>query len=186
MPGLDGVELCSRLRDDPQLKALPIIFLTAHTELRNKIAAYSVGADDYLSKPFNMHELILHINAVLRRTKSYGAQLPPDPDHLQVGSLYLDVRGATVKTEHGTVGLTPTELSLLKHLMQHVDQICSSEQLLQKVWAYPTGTGDPALVRWHIKNLRCKIESSLDHPLYLHTVFHHGYVITNPSLLTGN
>lgn len=182
MPGIDGVELCSRIRNEPQWSELPVIFLTGLSELRNKIAAYTVGADDYVGKPFDMHELILRIRAVLRRAKPHHTPAPPpaDPHHLHVGGLSLDVRSATVKTEADTVTLTPTELNLLTYLMQHVDEIFSSEQLLQNVWAYPPGTGDPALVRWHVKNLRCKIEPSPEQPRYLHTIPHHGYILTDP------
>ena len=183
MPGIDGVELCARLRDDPQWHRLPIIFLTGLSEMRNKIAAFTVGADDYLGKPFDMHELMLRIKAVLRRAqlgKATEAPVPPEPDALETGALRLDLRRATVKTDRGVVGLTPIELNLLKYLMQHTGEIFSSEQLLQKVWAYPAGTGDPALVRWHIKNLRCKIEPAPEHPLYLHTVPHHGYMLITP------
>lgn len=189
MPGINGVELCSQLREDPQMNALPVIFLTGHSELRNKIAAYTVGADDYLGKPFDMFELRLRINAVLRRTRSFNTPEPSlalEPHQLHVGALCLDVHRATVKTENATVSLTPTELNLLKYLMQHVDQIFSSKQLLQTVWGYPLGTGDTTLVRWHIKNLRSKLEVSPEHPVYLHTVLHHGYVLTNPSLTAGN
>jgi DNA-binding response OmpR family regulator len=180
MPGIDGVEFCSRIREDPRWNALPIIFLTALSELPNKIAAYMVGADDYLSKPFDMRELLLRIKALLRRATSPDADKPellPDPHHLQIGSLYLDVRSATATTENGSVSLTPTELKLLKHLMQHAEERFSSEQLLQKVWEYPPGTGDSALVRWHIKNLRCKIEPFPDQPRHLYTVSHYGYVL---------
>lgn len=183
MPGIDGVELCSRIRNDPQWSDIPVIFLTGLSELRNKIAAYTVGADDYVGKPFDMHELLLRIKAVLRRAKPQHAPEPTPPQevhHLQVGGLQLDIRNATLKTETDSVILTPTELNLLKYLMQHVDEVFSSEQLLQSVWAYPAGTGDPALVRWHVKNLRCKLEPSPEQPIYLHTIPHHGYILTNP------
>jgi len=182
MPGTNGIEFCSQLRENPQLRTLPVIFLTGHSELRNKIAAYTVGADDYVGKPFDMYELRLRISAVLRRAKLKATtpKLTPEPRYLEVGALCLDVRKATVTTETGTVSLTPTELNLLKYLMQHVNEIISNEQLLQKVWQCPADTGDPAMVRWHIKNLRLKLEISPEHPVYLHTVLHYGYVLTRP------
>jgi len=110
----------------------------------------------------------------------------PEPQYLTVGTLCLDVRKATVATDNGTVSLTPTELNLLKYLMQHVNEIISNEQLLQKVWACPANTGDPAVVRWHIKNLRLKLEISPEHPIYLHTVLHYGYVLTRPLTMTDH
>jgi len=188
MPGTNGIEFCSQLRENPQLRTLPVIFLTGHADLRNKIAAYTVGADDYVGKPFDMYELRLRINVVLRRAKSKATEpkLVPEPQYLEVGALCLDVRKATVATENGTVSLTPTELNLLKYLMQHVNEIISNEQLLQKVWACPANTGDPAVVRWHIKNLRLKLEISPEHPIYLHTVLHYGYVLTRPLTMTDH
>jgi two-component system, OmpR family, response regulator RpaA len=183
MPGMDGVEVCCQLRNDPRSSTLPIIFLTGHAELRTKLAAYSAGADDYLQKPFLIQELLLRIRAVLRRAKprvSKAIQPPSETQSLQVGPLRLNLEKATVETEHKVVSLTPNELSLLGYLMQHANQILSSKKLLQEVWKYPVGAGDPALVRWHVKNLRHKIEATPHQPSYLHTVPHHGYMLVNP------
>ncbi len=183
MPGMDGVEVCCQLRNDPRLSALPIIFLTGHSELRNKLAAYSAGADDYLHKPFVMQELLMRIRAVLRRATprvSEANQAPFQLPPLQVGPLQLDLKTATVETEHNVATLTPNELNLMEYLMQHTNQILSSKKLLQEVWKYPVGTGDPAVVRWHVKNLRRKIEATPDEPSYLHTIPHHGYMLVNP------
>jgi len=183
MPGLDGVEVCCQLRNDPRFSSLPIIFLTGHSELRNKLAAYSAGADDYLHKPFVMQELLMRIRAVLRRAKPRVSEVipaPPESPSLQVGPLQLDLKTATVETEHKVASLTPNELSLMEYFMQHANQILSSKKLLQEVWKYPVGTGDPAVVRWHVKNLRRKIEATPDEPSYLQTVPHHGYMLVNP------
>jgi DNA-binding response OmpR family regulator len=182
MPGMDGVEVCHHIRNNVKQNSIPIIFLTAHSELRTKIAAYTVGADDYLSKPFDMHELIMRIRAVLRRSKYQSeeeSRTSPQCHQLQVGQLHLDLDTATVEIEKTKrVRLTPSELELLKFLMQHTGQIFSSEHLLRKVWKYPTDAGDPASVRWHIKNLRRKIELCPDHPVYLRTIPHYGYTLT--------
>jgi DNA-binding response OmpR family regulator len=183
MPGMDGVEVCLQLRSDPRWSLLPIIFLTGLSEFRNKLAAYTVGADDYLSKPFAMPELLMRIRAVLRRTKPHHTEEPqllPKPDQLQVGSLHLNLKESTVSIERKVVELTPNELNLLKYLMQHPNQTFSSEKLLQEVWQYPAGTGDPALVRWHVKNLRRKFEPTPDQPIYLCTIAHHGYILVDP------
>jgi DNA-binding response OmpR family regulator len=183
MPGMDGVEVCSQLRSDPRWRELPIIFLTGLSELRNKLAAYTVGADDYLAKPFAMQELLMRIRALLRRAKPHPtkeSQIPVEPDQLQVGPLHLNLKRSTVETEHEVIGLTPNELNLLKYLMQHPNQIFSSEKLLQEVWQYPVGTGDPALVRWHMKNVRRKLEPTPDQSIYLHTIPHHGYMLVDP------
>lgn len=182
MPGMDGVELCSIIREETRWNFLPIIFLTGSTELKQKITAYTVGGDDYLCKPFDVRELNLRIKAVLRRSTLPNQQadepeIADVPYHLHVGALRLDLHSAAVETERGTAYLTPTELTLLRYLMQHPNELFSSEQLLEKVWEYPPRTGDPALVRWHMKNLRLKIESEPDQPRFLQTVPHHGYIL---------
>lgn len=184
MPGMDGLEVCYRLRDNARWCSLPIIFLTGRSDLQNKLTAFTAGADDYLCKPFEMHELVCRVRAVLRRTNTLrdrDAKEPGEPTQLQLGSLHLDLQQATVETEKGAIGLTPNELSLLKFFVRHEGQIFSSEALLQKVWGYPAGTGDPASVRWHIKNLRRKIEPQPNQPVYLRTVPHHGYMLADPA-----
>ncbi|MCX6045914.1 MAG: response regulator transcription factor [Chloroflexi bacterium] len=183
LPGMDGVEVCGRLRSDPRSSLLPIIFLTGLSELRDMRAAYAVGADDYVGKPFSMPELLMRISAVLRRAKNQQlpeVQKPTPPHQLQIGPLQLNLNSSTLETEHRVVGLTPNELSLMKYLMHHPNQTFSSEKLLQEVWLYPPGTGDPALVRWHVKNLRRKLEPKPDQPIYLHTIPHHGYILVDP------
>ncbi|MFN8445934.1 MAG: response regulator transcription factor [Caldilineaceae bacterium] len=182
MPGMDGVELCSIIREDTRWNSLPIIFLTGNTELKQKITAYTVGGDDYLCKPFDIHELNLRIKAVLRRStipnqQQDESEIEDTSYRLNVGGLRLDIHSAAVETEKGIAYLTPTELILLRYLMQHPNQLFSSEHLLEKVWEYPPRTGDPALVRWHMKNLRLKIEAEPDQPRFLQTVPHHGYIL---------
>jgi DNA-binding response OmpR family regulator len=181
MPVMDGVELCHQLRRNPSQSLIPIIFLTVQGELDHKIAAYTAGADDYLTKPFDMHELILRIRAVLRRAKPPAAVVPPPPSptQLQVGRLCLDLHLAAIVTEGKHIEVTPCELDLLKFMMQNPGQVFSSEELLQNVWHYPAGTGDPTLVRWHVKNLRRKIEPLPEEPIYLRTVPRHGYIFVD-------
>lgn len=187
MPVMDGVELCQRLRRNPIQRSIPIIFLTVQAELDHKIAAYTAGADDYLTKPFDMHELILRIRAVLRRAKPPAdAGPPPQPTQLQVGQLCLDLKMAAIETEGRHIEVTPCELDLLKFMMQNPGQVFSSESLLQNVWGYPAGTGDPTLVRWHIKNLRRKIEPLPEQPVYLRTVPRHGYIFVDATTSTSN
>ncbi|CAN5470495.1 response regulator transcription factor [soil metagenome] len=183
IPGMDGVEVCGQLRSDPRWNSLPIIFLTGLSELRDKRAAYAVGADDYIGKPFAMQELLMRISAVLRRAKNQQPQEVHKPlihHKIHVGPLQLNLMSSTIETKDKVVGLTPNELSLMKYLMQHPNQTFPSEKLLQEVWQYPPGTGDPALVRWHVKNLRRKIEPTPDQPIYLHTISHHGYILVDP------
>lgn len=174
MPYMDGVEVCRRLRQDPQTVHVPIIFLTAMGRLNDKLQGFDAGADDYLTKPFDVQELEVRVRAVLRRI------LPPaqaEPDILKVGGLSLNRRTYEARAGSKVSLLTPIEFELLHHLMTHVGEVFSSEQLLQDVWEYPAGTGDPALVRMHIKNIRDKIEREPRQPHFLRTVSRHGYTI---------
>jgi DNA-binding response OmpR family regulator len=175
MPGIDGFEVCRRLRAQPDTAGLPIIFLTARGQDEDRIEGLRAGADDYLSKPFSLEELFLRVQAVLRR-----CQRPPSVEttsRLVVGELVLDSHTFNVTTPQKSVLLTPTEFDLLYHLMAHAGQVFSSERLLQEVWDFPYNTGSTDLVRAHIKNLRDKIEPNPHAPTYLQTVPRHGYMV---------
>jgi DNA-binding response OmpR family regulator len=175
MPGIDGLEVCRRLRKNEETITLPIIFLTARGLDEDRIEGFRAGADDYLAKPFNPEELILRVKAVLRRCQSVPGQ--ETPSTLCVGNLELDNQSFTLKTPEKDVLLTPTEFDLIYHLMAHAGEIFSSERLLREVWSFPYHTGSTDLVRAHVKNLREKIEPDPRNPTYLQTVQRHGYVI---------
>ncbi len=186
MPDIDGVEVCKRLRSDPDTALLPIIFLTAKAMIEDKIEGFEAGADDYLTKPFSVQELEVRVRAILRRVANASAiatgerqdERKEDQDILRVGDLELNCRTFEISTPERTALLTPVEFELLSHLMEHPGEIFSSERLLQDVWKYPPGTGDPALVRMHIRNLRTKIEpSNSPKPVYIRTVNRRGYTI---------
>jgi DNA-binding response OmpR family regulator len=177
MPQLDGMEVCRRLRQDAEMAHIPIIFLTAMDRLVDKIEGFEVGADDYITKPFDIQELELRVRAVLRRS------VPParaDPEVLRVGDLSLNCHTYKAKAGSKVSLLTPIEFELLHFLMSNAGEVFSSERLLQDVWEYPPGTGDPALVRMHIKNIRDKIEVKPKRPRFLRTISRHGYTITPP------
>jgi DNA-binding response OmpR family regulator len=179
MPGLDGYQVCRQIRSDPLLAEVPVLFLTAKGKDEDKVEGFRAGADDYLSKPFNMDELRLRIKAILRRTppvKELERSL--ETSQLQVGEVVLDCRAFRVKTPVGTAQLTNVQFDLLYHLMSHADHVFSSQQLLQDVWDYPKNTGSSELVRAHIKNLREKIEPEPRQPRYIRTVQGHGYTFT--------
>jgi len=205
MPGMDGLRFCQELRNNPRFQAMPIIFMSVRSELVDKLAAYEAGADDYLVKPFDMLELSVRLQAVLRRSARQSAtnrdrlvqaqthdvdnvephtnDHPAIEDIIEVGALRLYLGNAMVESPVGVARLTPAEFELLKFLMQHVDQILPSERLLQEVWLYPAGVGDAAVVRWHVKNLRRKIEIEPEKPVHLRTISHHGYVlVSHPAL----
>jgi len=174
MPRLDGLQVCRRMRRDPTLAAVPILFLTVRSAIKDRIKGLDEGGDDYLAKPFDLGELKARVRALLRRSR-------PAPEGspgllLVAGLLVLDLHTREVRVGEKTVQLTPTEFDLLHHLMTHPGEVYSSRQLLRQVWGYPPKTADPGLVRWHIKNLRTKIEPDPAHPVYILTVSRHGYM----------
>lgn len=205
MPGMDGFHFCQELRSNSRFHSIPVIFMSVRSDLADKLAAYEVGADDYLAKPFNMLELSARLQAVLRRSarqdavdreralqleaqadqgmQTNNSDLPAEgvPLHndrvLEVRGLRLYLDNALVESELGEARLTPAEFELLRYMMLHPDQILSSARLLQEVWLYPPGVGDPAVVRWHVKNLRRKIEAEPEKPVQLRTISHHGYIL---------
>jgi DNA-binding response OmpR family regulator len=179
MPRLDGLQVCRRLRRDPTLAAVPILFLTVRSAIKDRIKGLDEGGDDYLAKPFALEELKARVRALLRR-----GQFAPEGRLeaeglgylLASGRLVLDLHTHQVSVGEKIVQLTPTEFELLHHLMSHPGEVFSSRQLLRQVWGYPPNSADPGLVRWHIKNLRTKIELDPTQPVYIRTVPRHGYM----------
>lgn len=187
MPWMDGLEVCRRLREDNQLNKVPILFLTSRNSVEDRVNGLDIGADDYLAKPFNTAELKARVRALLRRTLE--EEMQDEPDHsnrLTAGPLTLDLKACRVKIEDNEmIQLTPAEFDLLQYLMSHPNQTFSGEELLEKVWAYEPGTADQSLARWHIRNLRAKIEPDPTHPIYIRTIPRHGYILdhdTDPSI----
>lgn len=176
MPGMDGLETCRELRVDPALANVPILFLTALGRPEDRVAGLRAGADDYLTKPFNLEELQLRIAAILRRV----SQSPPPPEAtLKINDLSLDRISYQVSTTKKQVKLTPVEFDLLCHLMMHPNEVFTSDRLLQEVWDYPSESGSPDLVRMHIKNLRNKIEVDPTKPEFILTIPRRGYTIAS-------
>ena len=177
MPGMDGFAVCREMRGDPLLADVPILFLTAKSKEEDKVTGFLAGADDYLTKPFNIDELILRVRAILRRTQ--GVAPAPVVDHrLAAGSYVLDTRSFKLQTPRGEIQLTPVQYDLLYHLMSHPGEIFSPMRLLQEVWDYPSDAGSPDLVRVHIKNLRERVELDPRAPTFIRTVAGHGYTIS--------
>lgn len=176
MPGLDGYEVCRQVREDPLLRDLPVLFLTAKGKEEDRIAGLQAGADDYIGKPFNLDELYLRVRAILRRTRRFEES--ETPALLSAGEYSLDTRSYEITGPQGTTSLTPVQFDLLYHLMSHPDQVFSPERLLQEVWDYPHDTGSPDLVRVHIKNLRSKIEINPTKPKFILTIKGHGYKVS--------
>ncbi len=177
MPGMDGYEVCRQIRKDPLLEDLPVLFLTAKGKEEDRIMGLRAGADDYLSKPFNLDELFLRVRAILRRVRKTVTTPAEKVIMLKVRGYELDARSFQVNGPRGKVSLTPVQFDLLYHLMSHCGEVFSPDRLLQEVWDYPHDTGSPDLVRVHIKNLRAKIERDPAIPEFIETVKGHGYTV---------
>lgn len=173
MPDLSGYEVCRRLRSSVRLANTPVIFLTARSMVSDRIEGFEAGADDYLVKPFDLRELELRVEALLRRTLKNNKEVKT----LQAGGMRLDVSKYQVEVNGRTIQLTPVEFELLYYLMSKAGEVVSAEQLLQEVWRYYPGTGDPTVVRMQIMNLRNKIEASPKNPKHICTVYRHGYYV---------
>jgi DNA-binding response OmpR family regulator len=175
MPGMTGIEVCRHMRASPELSTIPILFLTARGEIGDKIEGFEAGADDYLTKPFDLRELTLRVRALLRRAQRGSGAQPTE--RIEVGVLTLNCRTFEISTPDRTLLLTPVEFELMHFLMSNPRQIFSADQLLQQVWGYPPGTGMPDLVRVHIKNIRDKVEPRPVEPIYLKNVLRRGYMV---------
>ncbi|MEN9934523.1 MAG: hypothetical protein RLZZ387_1102 [Chloroflexota bacterium] len=177
MPRMDGLQVCRQLRRDPTLAAVPILFLTERNAITDRVSGLDTGADDYLGKPIDLRELKSRIRALLRRTPAGARQQQATPvrEVLTYGPIEVDVKACEVRVGGRVVRLTPAEFDLLHHLMTHPGQVFSSQQLLQQVWGYPPDTAESSLVRWHVMNLRAKIEADPSKPSVVVTVARYGY-----------
>jgi two-component system alkaline phosphatase synthesis response regulator PhoP len=168
--GLDGLDVCRRLRQDPGLAEVPIIMLTARTEETDKLIGLELGADDYVTKPFSPREVVARVRAVLRRARGPG--LPPGIIH--AGGLAVDLTNRSVTTGGQPVSLTPTEFDLLAVLARNPGRPFIRAQLLDLVYDVAYAGYDRAIDS-HVKNLRRKIEPDPSHPRYILTVYGVGY-----------
>jgi DNA-binding response OmpR family regulator len=175
MPEMDGLEVCRRLRADPFTSKLPIIFLTARGRATDIVQGLDTGGDDYLTKPFEVMELPARVRALLRR--SPGGVLSQEQDTLTVGEMMLYLKQTEVKVGERVIELSPVEHRLLHCLMIHAGQPISIDQLLQEVWDYPLGVGDPNLVHQYIAKLRGKIEPDIERPRLIRNLRGRGYVV---------
>jgi two-component system alkaline phosphatase synthesis response regulator PhoP len=170
LPGRDGLEITRIVRGDAALAALPILMLTARVEDMDKLIGLELGADDYLTKPFNPPEVVARVKAILRR--SSGTLKPPAI--LQIRGLRLDLERHAATIDDRPLELTPTEFDLLRVLMQNPDRAFTRGELIEKTVGYGY-EGLERTIDSHVKNLRKKIEADPARPEYLETVFGVGY-----------
>jgi len=171
LPKLSGFEVCRILRKE---MTVPILMLTAKTEEVDKIVGLEIGADDYMTKPFSMRELLARVRAMLRRADMSGLQPAGEQNNLKIGGLEIDTGRHQAFYGGSSLDLTPKEYDLLAFLARNKGFVFSREQLLEKVWGYDY-TGDTRTVDVHIRWLRQKIETDPSHPRILLTVRGAGY-----------
>jgi two-component system alkaline phosphatase synthesis response regulator PhoP len=171
MPGVDGYEVCRRLRADSTTAHLPIIMLTARAEEADKVVGLELGADDYLAKPFGERELLARVRALLRRM--VRAQAPAKT--LEAGPVVLDLNSHQASCAGTLLDLTPTEFDLLHILILNAGQALPRETLIDQVWGYDW-YGDARVVDTHIQHLRRKLrQCNPDDEDLIHTVRGVGY-----------
>lgn len=172
MPGMDGFELCRRVK---RVADLPIIVLSAVDAGEAKVRALEDYAEDYVTKPFNPDELVARVQRVLRRASSGRPQL-----NIDRGELVIDLAARQVATPAGTSALTPTEVRVLHVLIAALDRTVTTDTLLERAWSDADGA-DPSYVWVTVRRLRRKLELDPDHPRYLLTERGIGYRLSSGS-----
>lgn len=175
LPGIQGVELCRIIRNDPKSSAIPIIMLTAKSEELDKILGLEMGADDYITKPFSTRELTARVRAILRRAAPEEKTKEPVSGRiLKIGGLEIDPGKYTVSLDKKPVKLSATEFRLLLYLAERKGRVFSREQLLDAVWRDEAFV-EPRTVDVHIRRLRSHIEDDSAAPKYVKTMRGIGY-----------
>lgn len=171
LPEIDGFTACQRIRQNEKTKDIPILMLTALSTIENKVQGFDSGADDYLTKPFELPELYVRIKALLRRSGK-SSQARTIPEILHAGEITLLPESREVKISNQIIRLTPIEFEVLHCLLQYHGQTVTTSKLLQEVWGYsPDDNVDT--IRVHVRHLRSRIET--DNKKYIKTVYGGGY-----------
>jgi two-component system, OmpR family, alkaline phosphatase synthesis response regulator PhoP len=174
LPGMDGYRVLRTLRDEG--RAVPVLILTARGEEADKVLGFRMGADDYVTKPFGVLELLARIEALIRRTRNWrGApSAPATPTIEQFGDIEVDVGARTVKRGKERIELTPKEFDLLLALLQRQGRVSSRNELLRAVWGYSASVVSRT-VDTHVAELRRKLEHDAAEPRHILTVWKVGY-----------
>ncbi|RIV18174.1 DNA-binding response regulator [Alicyclobacillaceae bacterium I2511] len=176
LPGMDGLHVCRNLRAKDI--HTPVLMLTARDDEVDRILGLEAGADDYITKPFSMREVVARVRAVLRR---YASEMGAGEAGIwQVGPIRVDENLYEVQVSNQTVTLTTREFELLRYLCQHADRVVTRNQLLTDIWGYEF-IGDNRIVDMHISHLRDKIEPNSKSPLYIKTIRRLGYKLVRQS-----
>ena len=173
LPDMSGTEICRQIEGDPRTRHLPVVMLTAKGEEVDRVVGFELGADDYVTKPFSVRELVLRLKAVLRRAGGGRAPERPPPE---VGPIRVDLDAHRAYVDDAEVQLTPLEFKLLTTLMSRLGRVQSREQLLEDVWEMNSEV-ETRTVDTHVKRLREKLGSGRD---LLETVRGIGYRLVDP------
>lgn len=174
LPGMDGYDVCKEIRREKNLSNIPIIMITARSEELDKILGLELGADDYITKPFSIRELIARVKAVLRRTTNS----PSNDKVFSYGNLMVDFEKHEVTKNGDRVDLTLKEFELLELLIKNKGKVLTRDSLLDKIWGYEY-IGETRTVDVHIRHLRQKIEDDDKNPRYIETIRGIGYRFTS-------
>jgi two-component system response regulator RpaA len=180
LPRVDGFTVCQRLRRDERTAEIPVLMLTALSQTQDKVEGFNAGADDYLTKPFEVEEMLARVRALLRRTD----RIPQAAKHSEIlnyGPLTLVPERFEAIWFNETVKLTHLEFELLHCLLQRHGQTVSPSEILREVWGYDPDD-DIETIRVHIRHLRTKLEPDPRHPRYIKTVYGAGYCLELPSM----
>jgi DNA-binding response OmpR family regulator len=173
LPGIDGLEICRRIRSRPAYT--PILMLTSKSTELDRVLGLEIGADDYVTKPFSIRELMARVKAIFRRIDELQSDRRQDKQSLiRAADLNIDPQRRTVNLSDRTIDLTAKEFDLLLHFAQHAGRVFTRSQLLDEVWGY-SHDGYEHTVNSHINRLRAKIEANPAQPCYILTVWGVGY-----------
>ena len=178
LPGKDGLEICRELRS--RCNYTPILMLTARTGETDRVLGLELGADDYLTKPFSVRELVARAKAIFRRVESLAKQDDAPQGRVQAGALLIEQQSRAVSLNNRPVELTAREFDLLWHFARHPGQVFTRSQLLDRVWGYGHD-GYEHTVNSHINRLRAKIEENPSQPALILTVWGVGYKFAVPA-----
>ncbi len=182
LPGIQGFELCRIVRNSPDTSNLPIIMLTAKGEEVDKIIGLEIGADDYITKPFSIRELVARTKAILRRAEKAATQeLPTTENLLKIKDLIIDKEKYMVTIDNRQIKLSATEFKLLLYLAERPNKIYNRDRLLDAVWGDDVYV-EPRTVDVHIRRLRTKIEKDPNNPKYIKTMRGVGYFVESGNL----
>jgi two-component system response regulator RegX3 len=177
LPGLDGLEVCRRVRLG--WPHLPVVMLTALAEPEDRIAGLEVGADDYVTKPFRLRELIARVRAALRRVPAGSEPESPQGDVIEIGDVRVDVARHEVSVRGDLVALPLKEFELLELLLANAGRVLTRDVLIDRIWG-PNYFGDTKTLDVHVKRLRTKVEEDPGSPTHIVTVRGVGYRFEKP------